>query len=124
MNEEEYQDELYYENSIDDESDLDKENYRKPVVECLKVYGIYRRDTNVIVYVGRTKRSLEIRLREHQKSSQYINKYIMNNGGFDKYSIEVLKYCDNIIDFVEWESQLILEMEPVCNIRGKYKYFT
>ena len=119
MNEEEHEDELYSENySVSEES----ENERKEdILENFKVYGIYRRETNKIVYVGRTKRHLNTRFREHQKSSQYVNKYIMDTGGFDKYGIEVLQECDNIGDSIEWESHLILEMEPSCNINGKYK---
>ena len=119
MNEEECVDEIYSENFMEDESD-DK-NSRESVVESLKVYGIYRRETNNIVYVGRTKRSLDTRFREHQLSSQYVNNYIMNNGGFDKYGIELLQECDNARDFIDWESHLILEMEPICNIKGKHK---
>ena len=122
MNEEEYKDEIYFENNIYDESEDENENVKKEAVaESLKVYCIYRRETNAVVYVGRTKRSLNTRFREHQLSSQYVNSYIMNNGGFDKYGIEILKECDNIIDYMDWESHLILEMEPICNIYGKHK---
>jgi hypothetical protein len=116
MNEEEYEDVIYCEN----DSDVEREDNRV-VLDSLKVYGIYRRETNMIVYVGRTKRNLEIRFREHQLSSQYVNSYIMNNGGFDKYGIELLEECNNVRDFIDWESHLILEMEPICNINGKYK---
>ena len=126
MNEEEYEDELYSENYAvsdyeDDEGGENANERRVSIVECFKVYGIYRRETNKIVYVGRTKRRLETRFREHQKSSQYVNKYIMDTGGFDKYGIEVLQECDNMRDSIDWESHLILEMEPSCNINGKYK---
>ena len=123
MNEEEYEDELYSENyAVSDYESVESENERKEeIVESFKVYGIYRRETNKIVYVGITKRHLNTRFREHQKSSQYVNKYIMDTGGFDKYGIEVLQECDNMSDSIDWESHLILEMEPSCNINGKYK---
>jgi GIY-YIG catalytic domain len=122
MNGEEYEDEIYSENRIEDESEEENETVKKEdMVGSLKVYCIYMRETNAVVYVGRTKRSLNTRFREHQLSSQYVNSYIMNNGGFDKYGIEVLKECETMIDLIEWESHLILEMDPVCNIYGKYK---
>ena len=123
MNEEEYEDELYSENyAVSDYEGEESENEKKEnIVETFKVYGIYRRETNKIVYVGRTKRHLNTRFREHQKSSEYLNKYIMDTGGFDKYGIEVLQECDNMSDSIDWESHLILEMEPSCNINGKYK---
>ena len=124
MNDEEYEDEIYSENNMENEIEDENEDENvktEPVAASLKVYCIYRRETNAVVYVGRTKRSLNTRFREHQLSSQYVNTYIMNNGGFDKYGIELLKECETMIDFIDWESHLILEMDPVCNINGKYK---
>jgi hypothetical protein len=115
MNDEECEDEIYVEESLEDE-----ENGKGEEVYSLKVYGIYRRDTNGIIYVGRTKRSLSKRLNEHERKSMYVKKYIMSTGGFDKYGIELLKECENMRDLIDWESHLILELEPVCNMKGKY----
>jgi len=76
MNDEEYEDEIYSENNM--ENEIEDENVKtEPVAESLKVYCIYRRETNAVVYVGRTKRSLNTRFREHQLSSQYLNNYII-----------------------------------------------
>jgi hypothetical protein len=110
MSDEECEDEIY----------VEEENGKGEEVYSLKVYGIYRRDTNGIIYVGRTKRSLNKILNEDERKSVYVRKYIMSTGGFDKYGIELLKECENMRDLIDWESHLILELEPVCNMTGKY----
>jgi hypothetical protein len=41
------------------------------------------------------------------------------HGGFNEFSIELLKECQTYSDHVEWESHFILEMEPKCNERWR-----
>jgi GIY-YIG catalytic domain len=97
-----------------------KENILR--VDYLNIYGISNNETKEIIYVGRTSKSLEERWWAHTNaSSQPVNKYMLENGGFSKYSIELLKDCETYMEYVEWESHLILEMNPVCNVQGKYK---
>ena len=87
-----------------------------------KVYVICCKLTKEVIYVGRTSLSLEKRWWWHtQHSSQFINTYMQEHGGFNEFSIELLKECQTYSDHVEWESHFILEMEPKCNILGIYK---
>jgi len=93
-------------------------------IECesLIIYGICNNETKEVIYIGRTSKSLEERWWAHRNaSSQPVNKYMLENGGFDKYSIESLKECETYMEYVEWESHLILEMDPICNVQGKYR---
>jgi hypothetical protein len=114
--EEEYGGEFYTEDS-------DTECYDKFEIEALKVYCIYNKATKKIIYIGRTKRALKTRWREHRynSASKPVKEYMLVNGGFDNYNIEVLKECDTISEFIDWESHLILEMNPPCNVQGIYR---
>jgi hypothetical protein len=88
--------------------------------ETMKVYGISNKETGEIIYVGRTCHSLEQRWLNHTMSSMYVKKYMKANGGFDKYTIETLLECESMQDMIDWESHFILDMSPICNIRGVY----
>ena len=89
--------------------------------ESLKVYGIVSKETGEIIYVGRTAESLEQRWMNHQISSMPVKRYMVAHGGFEMYYMELLRECDSMIDLIEWESHLILEMDPRCNVQGKYR---
>lgn len=82
----------------------------------MKVYGISNKETGEIIYVGRTCISLEERWLNHTISSDPVKRYMEGNGRIDKYQIELLKECETIEDLIDWESHLILDMEPVCNM--------
>lgn len=103
--------------------DSDVEDDDKVAIEPLKVYCIYNKVTREVIYVGRTKRPLEIRWREHRynSASQPVKAYMLENGGFDSYTIEVVKECYTIREFIDWESHLILEINPRCNVQGIYR---
>jgi len=88
--------------------------------ETMKVYGISNKETGELIYVGRTCQSLEQRWLNHTMSSMYVKKYMKENGGFDKYTIETLLECESMQDMIDWESHFILDMSPICNIRGVY----
>ena len=90
-------------------------------MESFKVYVICKKDTKEIIYVGMTSTTLSDRWWWHtHHSSQYVKTYMEEHGGFDQFSIELLKECKTFSDLVEWESHFILEMEPKCNIKGIY----
>ena len=46
---------------------------------------------------------------------------MLANGGFEMYSMQLLKTCYSMMEFVEWESHLILELNPRCNVQGIYR---
>lgn len=89
-------------------------------IEAKKVYGIFEKDTRGLVYVGKTRSSLEQRWFYHtwkdNWSTSPIRKY-MESKGFDHFEIILLKYCDTEQDLDDWEKHLILELEPKYNVR-------
>ena len=88
--------------------------------ETKKVYGIFEKETGELVYIGKTRSSLEQRWFYHKWkdnwSSSPIRKY-MESKGFDKFQIYLLCICETEQDLDDWEKHLILECEPRYNVR-------
>ena len=116
---EEYGEEFYTEDSDMEDDAVFKSS---PKRQTLKVYCISHKETKEIIYVGRTSRSFAERWWAHtHASTQPVKYYMLANGGFEMYSMQLLITCYNMRDFVEWESHLILEMNPRCNVQGIYR---
>ena len=88
--------------------------------ECKKVYGIVEKETEEIVYVGKTRSSLEQRWFYHTWKDNWsrspIRKY-MERKGFEKFEIRLLCICVTEQDLDDWEKHCILELEPKYNVR-------
>lgn len=84
----------------------------------MKVYCISNNETGETIYVGRTCQSLEDYWVKYTTdvSSDVVKRYMISNGGYEKYSIELLNECKSMQDALDWESHLILDMEPICNM--------
>lgn len=111
--------ENYYTENSDTENNVSS-IIRTVNKESLKIYCICNKETKEIIYIGRTSTSLDERWRKHTTtSSQPVKYYMLENGGFEQYTMELLRVCVNVKEFIEWESHLILEMNPRCNVQGK-----
>jgi len=42
-------------------------------------------------------------------------------GGFSEYMIKEIMSCESLKEWVEWETQLIQELDPICNVIGRLK---
>lgn len=117
---EEYGEEEFYTENSDVEKDAIFES--SPKRNSLKVYCIRNKETKEIIYVGRTSKSFAERWWAHTNvSTQPVKYYMLANGGFEMYSMQLLKTCYSMMEFVEWESHLILELNPRCNVQGIYR---
>jgi excinuclease UvrABC nuclease subunit len=89
-------------------------------VERRQVYGIFEKNTDEIIYVGKTRSSLEQRWFYHtwkeNWSTSPIRKY-MEARGFEKFEIKLLCICETEQDLDDWEKHFILELEPKYNVR-------
>lgn len=88
-----------------------------------KVYGLYHKDTGLLIWVGSTIRPLPQRKAGHVQfwkncplSSYTV--YVMANGGPDKYEIRLIeKYpCHRLQELLDRERHFIMTLNPVCNI--------
>lgn len=85
-----------------------------------KVYGILEQETGEIVYVGKTRSSLEQRWFYHTWKENWSRSPIrlyMESRGFEKFQMICLKECESEQDLDDWEKHMILELEPRCNKR-------
>lgn len=85
------------------------------------IYGIIELETNKYIYVGSTKRSLEVRKKEYLRNSGhniYVKQFINSNGGFDKFKFIVLETTEfeNIRLLRERERYYYDLLKPNCNI--------
>lgn len=88
--------------------------------ETMKVYGIFERETNELVYVGKTRSSLEQRWFYHTWKENWSRTPIrlyLESKGFERFQIVCLKVCTTEQDLDDWEKHLILELEPRYNRR-------
>ena len=89
-------------------------------IEPRKVYGIFEKTTGDLLYIGKTRGTLEQRWFYHtwkdNWSTSPIRRY-METKGFDKFEIELLRYCTDEQELDDWEKHLILECEPPYNVR-------
>ena len=46
---------------------------------------------------------------------------MMTNGGFSEYMIKEITSCESLQELIEWETQLIQELDPICNVIGRLK---
>ena len=75
-------------------------------------YGVIYLITNIInskKYVGQTTRLLEVRIAEHRRGNQYIDKAIKKYG-CENFSVEVLEECENRKQLDEREIFWIAEL--------------
>jgi excinuclease UvrABC nuclease subunit len=88
--------------------------------ESKKVYGIFEKETNELVYVGKTRSSLEQRWFYHTWKDNWsrspIRKY-MELKGFENFEISLLCICDTEQELDDWEKHVILECEPRFNVK-------
>lgn len=88
--------------------------------ESKKVYGIFEKKTGEILYVGKTRSTLEQRWFYHtwkdNWSTSPIRKH-MEKHGYEKFEICLLKVCTTEQDLDDWEQHCILELEPRFNVR-------
>ncbi len=89
-------------------------------METKKIYGIFEKESGDLVYVGKTRTSLEQRWFYHTWKDNWSTNPIriyMSYRGFEKFEICLLKVCVSEQDLDDWEKHLILELEPRCNVR-------
>ncbi len=88
--------------------------------ERRKVYGIFTKESGELLYIGKTRSSLEQRWFYHtwkdNWSTSLIRRY-MEEKGFDKFEICLLRYCNDEQELDDWEKHLILECDPPLNRR-------
>ena len=88
--------------------------------ESKKVYGIFEKDTCQLVYVGKTRTSLEQRWFYHSWKDNWCKSPIriyMEKRGFEKFEIVLLKVCSTEQELDDWEKHCILELAPPLNRR-------
>jgi len=92
------------------------------------VYGIIHKESEELIYVGMTHMTLEKRWFYHTWiddtkfiKSIPVKKYMINNGGFSEYMIKEISSCESLQELIEWETQLIQELDPICNVMGRLK---
>ena len=88
--------------------------------ETKKVYGIFEKETGELVYIGKTRSSLEQRWFYHTWKENWSTSPIRNymeSKGFDSFQILSLCICHTEQDLYDWEKHCILELEPKYNIR-------
>jgi hypothetical protein len=88
--------------------------------ETKKVYGIFEKKTGDLVYIGKTRSSLEQRWFYHTWRENWsrspIRRY-MESKGFDEFEMIQLRICVSEQELDDWEKHLIIELEPKCNVR-------
>lgn len=89
-------------------------------VEKKKIYGIFEKKTNELMYIGKTRSSLEQRWFYHTWKDNWSRNPIrvyMESCGFNNFEIELLRYCDTEQELDDWEKHYILELQPKYNVR-------
>ena len=85
-----------------------------------KIYGVFENASGECLYIGRTSMSLENRWFYHtwknNKKPSDLWRYMQGEGS-DNFHIDLLKTCSTRDEWCEWESHLILEIEPRFNKR-------
>lgn len=87
------------------------------------IYGIYA--DNVLIYIGKTMRSVETRFKEHRAAvykggdKQRIHSLIEDflNGGI-KVQMKTLYEVSDISDLKYLEDMLIFKHQPIGNVQG------
>ena len=88
-----------------------------------KIYKIIEQSSGKIIYVGKTtKEYLSQRLVEHKKRTRLhkehaLNKYIINNGGWNNFSLELICLfpCKYKIEMEAKQAEYIREHKPLGN---------
>jgi hypothetical protein len=89
-------------------------------VERRQVYGIFEKKTGELVYVGKTRSSLNQRWFYHTWDENWSRTPIrlyMESKGFTSFEIGPLRVCLSEQDLDDWEKHIILECYPKYNIR-------
>ena len=92
-----------------------------------KVYGIYKKISDELLYIGMTRKSIKERFKHHTISwlayynDSKIYTYMRDNGGYDEYYIKSLLKFRTEMEARVCERLLIREMDPPCNILCKRK---
>ena len=88
--------------------------------ERRKVYAIVENKTDEIIYIGKTRSSLEQRWFYHTWKDNWsttpVRKY-MEDKGFQQFRIALVRLCDTEQDLDDWEKHFILDCAPCCNVR-------
>jgi hypothetical protein len=89
-------------------------------IEKRQVYGIFEKETGNLVYVGKTRGTLEQRWFYHTWKENWsrspIRKY-MEEKGYEKFEICNLRYCEDEQELDDWEKHAILECNPKYNVK-------
>jgi hypothetical protein len=93
-----------------------------------KVYGLYRKDTDELIYVGSTIQPLNIRFSVHKSNCKgncgkdtniKVYKYIKEEKCLDYLEIRLIQKfpCRNKKELLFRESHYTCELKPICNVR-------
>ena len=83
-----------------------------------KVYGIYKKISDELLYIGMTRKSIKERFKHHTISwlayynDSKIYTYMRDNGGYDEYYIKSLLKFRTEMEARVCERLLIREMDP------------
>ena len=89
-------------------------------IERRQVYGIFEKETGELVYVGKTRSSLDQRWFYHTWKENWSTSPIRNymeSKGFQGFEICLLKVCTDEQELDDWEKHMILECNPKYNKR-------
>jgi hypothetical protein len=77
----------------------------------------FKDQQDTIIYIGLTIRDPKKRYLEHTKATSELNRYILDQGGFSKFTFEVLLHTDANSEELRFiERSYIEKYKPICNI--------
>ena len=77
----------------------------------------FKNQEGSIIYIGLTIRDPNKRYYEHTRASSTLNRYMVEHGGFSKFTFEVLLYTEaNSEELRLIERSYIEKYKPICNI--------
>jgi hypothetical protein len=79
------------------------------------VYAIRKKDTDEIVYIGSTTKTIQSRLREHYRDCKMPTGKYLREGGFDEVYIAHLFIAENSTHMLNVERDYIKQYQPILN---------